>query len=181
MSWIHARRWQLAAVVVMLAVIVAGKQFYRGASAGELGWILAPTAALVSVVSGASFVYEAGAGWVDRGAMFVIAPACAGVNFALAAFLALTVGWLGAMRTPAATAARLAGAAALAYAATLVVNTLRIVIAIALHHGAIDLGGLDRAEIHRFEGIAIYLGGLCALYALAGTLSTRRPHAATAR
>jgi exosortase K len=158
--------WQLAALAVAAAVIVAGKQYYRSASAGELGWILAPTARLVSAVSGGHFVYEAGVGWVDRAATFIIAPACAGVNFAMAAFLALTVGWLGGMRSGRATVARLAAAAALAYGATLVVNTSRIALAIALHKGTIDLGELDRAEVHRVEGIAVYLGGLCALYAL---------------
>jgi len=176
-TWLRARRWQLVALVVACAAIVAAKQYYRAASAAELGWILAPTARLVSAVSGTHFVYEAGIGWVDREATFIIAPACAGVNFAIAGFLALTLGWLGGMTGARAVLARLAGAAVLAYAATLIVNTLRIVIAIALHRGTIDLGGLDRAEVHRFEGIVVYLAGLCALYALAGALSPRSRHA----
>jgi exosortase K len=171
-----AHRWQIAALAVALAVIVAGKQHYRTASPGELGWILAPTARMVSAVSGGNFVYEAGVGWVDRAATFIIAPSCAGVNFALAAFLALTLGSLAGMRTGRAAAARLAAAAALAYGATLIVNTLRIALAIALHRGTIDLGGLDRAEVHRVEGILVYLCGLCALYALAGVFE-RRSHA----
>lgn len=177
MSWLAARRWQLVGIAVALGVVVVGKQYYRGASAGELGWILAPTARLVSAVSGTRFVYEAGIGWVDRGATFIIAPACAGVNFALAGFLALVLGWLGGMRGARSLVARLVGAAALAYAATLVVNTLRIVIAIALHRGTIDVGGLDHAEVHRFEGIVVYLAGLCALYALAGRIAPRSRHA----
>jgi exosortase K len=170
------RRWQLAGALAAIAVVVVAKQAYRGASAGELGWILAPTARLVSAVSGTRFVYEAGLGWVDRGATFIIAPACAGVNFTIAGFLALALGWLGGMRSARTVAARLAGAAALAYAATLVVNTLRIVVAIALHRGTIDVGGLDHAEVHRFEGIVVYLAGLCALYALAGAIAPRRAH-----
>jgi exosortase K len=171
-------RWQLLAVVIAAAVVVGGKQLYRDASADALGWILAPTARLVSLATGTHFVYEAGAGWIDRAATFVIAPACAGVNFALAAFLALTLGWLAGMCTLRATAARLAGAAALAYAATLAVNTLRIVVALALHRGAIDLGTLDRAVVHRAEGIIVYLCGLCALYALARALDRKgNPHA----
>jgi exosortase K len=170
-----ARRhgWQLVALAVVLAVVVAGKQLYRAASAEELAWILAPTARLVSIATGTHFVHEAGAGWIDRDATFVIAPACAGVHFALAAFLALTLGWLSGMRTLRATAARLAGAAALAYVATIAVNTLRIIVALALHSGAIDLGGLDRGEVHRAEGILVYLCGLCALYALARALDRK--------
>jgi hypothetical protein len=73
---------------------------------------------------------------------------------------------------------RLAAAAALAYAATLVVNTTRIVIAIAMHRGTIDLvatdTAADRAELHRIEGIVVYLGGLVALYALARSLDGRK-------
>ncbi len=176
-AWLRAQRWPVAGLVVALLVVVIGKQAYRSASAAELGWILAPTARLVSAVSGTDFVYEAGIGWVDLGVTFIIAPACAGVNFAIAGFLALTLGWLGGMRSARSVAVRLAGAAALAYVATLVVNTVRIVIAIALHLGTIDLGGLDRAEVHRFEGIVVYLAGLCALYALAGSLLSRSSHA----
>ena len=54
-------------------------------------------------------------------------------------------------------------AAALAYVATLVVNTPRIAIAIHMH--TMDLA--HREELHRLEGTIVYLGGLCALYALA--------------
>jgi exosortase K len=172
---LRTHRWQIAALVVALAVVVAGKQYYRQASAGELRWILAPTARLVGAVSGGDFVYEAGAGWIDRDISFLIAPACAGLHFALAAFLALALGVGSAIRTARGAAVRLATCAALAYAATLVVNTARIAIAIAMHRGTIDTGGLDRGELHRIEGIVVYLGGLCALYALARALSRARP------
>jgi exosortase K len=178
--FVRAHRWQLAALLVTAAVIAGGKHGYREASAGQLAWILAPTARLVSSLTGTHFAYEAGAGWIDRGATFVIAPACAGVNFAIAAFLAVTLGWLAGMQTLRGTAARLAGAAALAYLATLVVNTLRIVLALALHRGTIDLGDLDRAEVHRAEGILVYLCGLCALYALARGRDRKGNHHAVA-
>ena len=174
-------RWQIAAVIVALAVVVAGKQYYRHASAGELGWILSPTARMVGAVSGGDFAYEAGAGWIDRGLRFAIVPACAGLHFALAAFLALALGGLGAMRTPRSAAGRLAIAAVMAYAATLVVNTTRIAIAIAMHRGTIDVGGFDHGEVHRIEGVVVYLGGLCALYAAARAVHARRERHALAR
>jgi exosortase K len=171
-------RWRAIALAVALLVVGAGKHFYRDASAGELGWILGPTSAMVSLVSGADFVHEAGAGWVSREASFIIAPACAGVNFALAAFLALSLGWLPGMLGWRGAAARLGLAAAAAYAATLLVNTARIALAVELHRGAIDLGGLDAGELHRIEGIVVYLGGLTALYAVARALAARsRDHA----
>ena len=165
-------------------VVVVGKQLYRDASAAELRWILAPTAQLVSWLSGGDFVYEHGPGWVDREVGFVIAPSCAGVNFALAAFLALAVGGLAGMTTGRRTALRVAVAATVAYLATLVFNMTRIAITIAMHRGTIDVGGLDRGELHRIEGIVVYLGGLCALYAVARAmdrnsgLQARRHHVA---
>lgn len=165
--------WKLAGVAITLAVIVAGKSYYRDATAADLTWILAPTAQLVSWTSGGNFVYEAGPGWVDPNIRFIIAPPCAGVNFALAAFLALALGGVMTMTSLRTTAARLAFAAALAYVATLVVNTLRITVAIAMHRGDIDIGGLDRAEAHRIEGIVVYLCGLIVLFALAKGYQTK--------
>jgi len=170
------RAWQIASVVVVLAVVIAGKQYYRGATAADLRWILAPTAKLVSWTSGGHFVYEAGPGWVDPNIRFVIAPACAGVNFALAAFLSLSLGGLRRMTTLRIVSLHLAAAAGLAYVATLVINTTRITIAIAMHRGSLDIGGLDRAEAHRIEGTVVYLAGLIALYALARMLTNRTSH-----
>jgi exosortase K len=163
-SFLREQRWRIAAVVVALAVVVAGKQFYRDASAGELRWILAPTAQLVSWVTRHDFVYEAGQGWMNTDVMFVIAPACAGLNFALAAYLALVLGGVAGMTTWRETAKRLGFAALLAFAATLVVNTIRIAIAVDMH----------RADLHRIEGIVVYLAGLCGLYALARALDGKR-------
>ena len=176
-SFVARHRWRIAGFAVVLAIVIAGKQYYRGATAGELRWVLAPTAQLVSWTSGGNFVYEAGPGWVDPHIRFIIAPPCAGVNFALAAFLALSLGGLMTMSSLRTTAVRIGIAAALAYVATLVVNTLRITIAIAMHRGSLDTGGLDRAEAHEIEGIVVYLAGLIALYALARVLTQRSAHA----
>ena len=177
--------WRAAALLVAGLVLVAGKQAYRDASASDLSFLLAPTAELVSLVCGTDFVHEAGTGWVSRELMFIIAPACAGVNFALAAFLALTLGWLGTIRTGRDLAARLLAASVLTYAAALVVNTVRITIAIALHRGALPDGGLTPDDVHRIEGVLIYAGGLCAFYRLArggrgGRGRERAEHAAAA-
>ena len=163
----HARASRGVAVVLALAVVVVGKQLYRDAEAADLAWILAPTARFVSWLTGGHFVYEP-AGWADHDIGFVIAAPCAGVNFALAAFLALVLGGLAGMTTARTTALRLVACAALAYAATLAINTLRIAIAVAMHRGHIT-------GLHEAEGIFVYLVGLCALYALA-----RRFHARTA-
>ncbi len=166
-------RWRAAGLIAVALVVCAGKSYYRHASANELSWILTPTARLVSLASGAHFGFEPGVGWVSHDAQFIIEPGCAGVNFLLAAFLALALAWLPGMRSAGSTARRLAGALALAFAATLIVNTIRLVFAIALHHGALDTGALDPAQVHRVEGIAVYLGGLCLLYAFARAVDRR--------
>ena len=167
------RRFQIAAVGCVLAILYLGKHSYSAASARDLDWILAPTAHLVSFVGGHHFVYEAGAGWVDRDVTFIIAPACAGVNFMLAAFLALTLGWLGSLQTWRGTGRCLVLAAGIAYVATIIINTVRIIIAIAMHRGTIDVSSFDHAEAHRVEGIVVYLGGLCMLYGVARAVDTR--------
>ena len=158
-------RAQLAALAVAIAVVCIGKHVYRDASAGELRAFLAPTAKVVSLATGSNFVYESGQGWIDRDVGIIIEPACAGVNFALAAFCTLVLGWLAMMTTWRVAATRLALALGVAYVATIVVNTIRIIIAIRLH-GA-NLRGIDPGDVHQVEGIVVYLGGLCALYATA--------------
>jgi len=157
------RHWRITGALAALAIVCAGKQYYRDATAGELGWLIAPVARMTGWVTGHHFGYVTDVGWVSRGAAFVIAPVCAGLNFALAAFLALAIVWLPAMRSAGAVVARLAAAAGVAYLATLAVNTVRIALAVELHLGP---------TAHELLGIAVYLGGLCALVALA-----RRRHA----
>ena len=131
MSWLRTHRWRVAAVVITLAAVIAGKQFYRTASAEDLRFLLAPTARLVSWFTGGDFVYEFGAGYADYKIGFIIAPPCAGMNFALAAFVTLVFGGLGAITGPRALAVRLAFAAVSTYLATILVNTIRISIAVA--------------------------------------------------
>ncbi len=164
------KRTQVAALAVAALVVVAGKEFYRTASAADLRWILAPTAHVATWLGCGHFTFDAQLGYVDRDLGFAIAPPCAGLHFALAAFVALVLCWLGAMRDGRSLVRHLAAAAVLAYVATFVINTVRIVIAIRMHR--MDLLPGNREELHRLEGIVIYLGGLCALYALA-----RRHHA----
>jgi exosortase K len=161
-------RWQIAALTVAGAVVVAGKTFYRSASPDELQWLLAPIAKLPGLVTGARFEYDSAAGWVARDARFVIAPACAGLNFALAAFVTLVVAALRAMRGPLGAVVSLLGAAALSVAATVAVDTARIALAMVTH---------ATGDAHQALGVAVYLGALCALYASA---RRRQVHAVTA-
>jgi exosortase K len=151
------KRWQVIALLAAAAVIVAGKELYRTASPAELRWLLAPTAHAVTALGFGHFAFDAQLGYVDPARSFAIAPACAGLHFALAAFLALVIGGLAGMRDARSTAVRLVAALAIAYAATIVVNTTRIAIALVMR----------RPDLHEMEGTLVYLGGLVAIYALA--------------
>jgi hypothetical protein len=58
--------------------------------------------------------------------------------------------------------------------ATLVINTIRIAIAIRMH-----VANASSSDLHRLEGIIVYLGGLCALYAAAKAIDERIHREAT--
>ncbi|MBI1762099.1 MAG: exosortase K [Acidobacteria bacterium] len=159
-------KW-LAQCLVVLGCGYALKRYYSSASADQLRWILAPTTALVELVSGVSFEFEAHAGYLSRERGFLIANSCAGVNFLLTAFLLLAFGRL--LRNGARALAWhfIPAAALVAYLVTLLANATRIAIALQLQHAASGLGGLgglNPAQVHRFEGIVIYFGFLLGLF-----------------
>jgi exosortase K len=179
-TFVREQRWRIAAVVITAAAVIAGKQFYRTASVDDLRFLLAPTARLVGWLTGGHFAYESGAGYADYKIGFIIAPPCAGMNFALAAFVTLVFGGLGAITGPRALASRLAIAAVATYLATIVVNTVRISIAVAMHRGQLHVGHLDRAEAHRLEGILVYFGGLLLLFTLVRAIESKNHKASFA-
>jgi exosortase K len=149
-----------AVVVVALAAAYGLKRHYSVATADELDWMLAPTAAMVEVVVGSDFEREAGVGYLSRERYFAIAKPCAGVNFLIVAFLAPVLAFVRGRRTVAGKLALLAGAAASAYLFALGVNTLRIAIAVELHPELAALGAAARERLHRIEGVVVYLAAL---------------------
>ncbi len=157
----------LAVFVVALAAAALLKRHYSVASPDDLRWILAPTTALVELVTGADFVFERGAGYLSTELRFLIAPSCAGVNFLIIAFAALVAGFVRPHRRLRDNAAILGLAAAAAYATTIVANTLRIAIAIPLHTQQVRWGWLDGDRLHVLAGVVVYLGTLLALFAAA--------------
>lgn len=172
-------RMKLIAVLLLgalgLGAVYSLKRFYSRATADELGWILAPTAALVGPLTGARFEPVRGEGYVSWHDRFVIAPACAGVNFLLTAFSGLMLLWLRPRRSPLANLALMLLSTLAAFAATLAANTLRISFALLLHREAFSFGPLTAARLHRLEGIAVYLIVLLVLFSLARRLSSGVP------
>ena len=125
-----------------------------------------PTAELVEVCTGVPFVKEAGVGYVNIEHRVVIAKSCAGVNFLIMAFcmVAFTlIGRAGAGGRPFLMAA---AALAAAYAATVIVNGARIMIA--LRHAGDGSGGgwLTPEQVDRLEGIVVYFVALTGLHRL---------------
>jgi exosortase K len=176
----RGERGGAAALALALLIAVALKAHYSTAPVDRLGWIMRPTAGLVELCTGLPFEREAGAGYANQEHRVVIAKPCAGVNFLIVAFcmLAFTlVGRAGAGRRP---FLMVAAALAAAYAATLVVNGVRITIALRHAGDAAGNGWLTPEQVHRLEGIVVYFAALTGLSCIARLIVRARVRPAVA-
>ena len=173
-DWLRHHAVQLTLGALALGVAGALKQHYSHASAEDLRWILAPTTWLTELVVQSEFAFQTGQGYLSREQSVLISPACAGVNFLIVAFLSLALGFgkrfQGERTRPRPMEEEwkrgflwFAVSLVSAVAATLVVNTLRISISIAIAHLATRFTGLTFHSVHRLLGIGIYLTGLMGL------------------
>ncbi len=160
------------ATLLMLTALAAYglKRHYSVASAEELAWILRPTAALVSAVTGHEFAGERHAGFVSRELSFVIAPSCAGVNFVIIALCMLMVSFVGAYRTWQGKMAHSFVSVVVAYLAAILVNALRIILAIGMRNRDDIPAWLSPSQLHRVEGVIVYVACLYALFFVAQRL-----------
>src|SRR5205823_4935398 len=101
---------------------------------------------------------------------FLIAPACAGVNFLITAFLMLAAGKLLRDRSQGRIWRFIPAAALIAYLATLVANAVRIVVALWLGRQP-EISGLNHNGLHRVEGISVYFGFLLLLFVVSEKMS----------
>ena len=155
------------AVLVVVALVAYGlKRHYADAGTDALSWILAPTAQLTGAVTGVAFAAVPGEGYFSAERMFLIEKACAGVNFMIAAFAMVAFALLHYARSLRESAAVVGVSLLASYVAAIVVNTVRIVIAMWLAAAPMTWTSLSAADIHRLEGIAVYFAGLLLLYAL---------------
>ncbi|HEX7334265.1 MAG TPA: exosortase K [Pyrinomonadaceae bacterium] len=164
-----------AQLSVVLLCALALKSYYSTATPDELRWILAPTTALVEVLSGRSFVFESYTGYMSSDHTFVIAVPCAGVNFLLTAFLMIGVRRLWRNRFQGVSWRFLPIAVLMAYAATLIANTARICIALEMQRRAVEVSWLTGNQLHRLEGIVVYFGFLLLLFMLIERLDSPKP------
>jgi exosortase K len=160
-----------AVVAAVLGSAWALKAFYSRADADALRWILAPTVQLVSMASGVAFELEPCTGYLSRDQLFLVAPACAGVNFLIVAFLSLC---LGLAHTCSGAGSRLAlvlGGAAAAYATTVLANATRITLALRLHEMGAAFGPVTPARLHAALGVAVYFVFLLVLFSAAARVT----------
>ena len=140
------------------------KRDYADTPVDRLGWILGPTARVVTVLTGTVFERKGGEGYFSSERMFVIEKACAGINFMIAAF-GMVAYVLGRRAASVASIGCVLGASAAAsYIAAVLVNALRISFALWLAGHPVPIAGVTAAQAHRVEGIVFYFGGLLLLY-----------------
>jgi exosortase K len=167
-------RIRIAQCLLVLICAFTLKLYYSTASADQLRWILAPTTALVELLSGASFEFESRAGYISRERGFLIANSCSGVNFLITAFLMLSMRKLLGDRSKNIGWGFIPTAAVIAYLVTLVANTARIYIALRLRQMPADAGWLSPDQLHRFEGVFIYFGFLLLLYLVSEKMGSEK-------
>ena len=168
------RALNLGCVALALAFAWCLKSFYSRAGFDELRWVLAPTARLVEWLTGAAFELEAGRGFLSRDRLFEIVPACAGINFMIAAFCSLACGLVHTQPTLRARLDLIAWSALAAYAATVVANATRIAIALRMRDARLAIGPLTPEQLHCAEGVAVYFVFLCGLFALGARVTGAR-------
>ena len=149
----------------MVALIAWGlKRHYADAPVDGLSWILAPTAWLVGAITGTPFTAVPREGYFSAERLFLIEKACAGINFMIAAFAMVAFALLHRVRSAREGAGVLGVSLVASYSAAVIVNTVRIVIAMWLADHPVTLSTLTAADVHRLEGIIVYFGGLALLY-----------------
>jgi exosortase K len=165
---------RIAQCIVVLVCAFTLKLYYSAAGANQLRWILAPTAALVELVSGASFEFESHAGYLSSDRSFLIASSCAGVNFLITAFLMLSLRKLVGDREPGISWRFIPTALMIAYLVTIVANTARITIALRMQKMPAEAGWLSPDQLHRLEGIFVYFGFLLLLFAISEKIDAEK-------
>jgi exosortase K len=163
-----------AQLVAVLLIAWVTKSYYSTASVNQLRWILAPTTFAVELLNGSRFEFESYAGYLSSDRSFVIAASCAGVNFLITAFLLLALRRIWKNGSTSWTFIPIAAAAA--YMATVLANTVRISTALQLRQMPLEMGGLSREQLHRVEGIVVYFGFLLLLFVISERFSDRALH-----
>jgi exosortase K len=150
------------------------KRHYALARADDLWWILSPVARLVGVMPRTSFALQPGEGYFSRDRLFLIEKSCAGINFMIAAFTMLMLALLHRVESRFSAARVLTVSLLASYSAAVLVNAVRIAIAMSVGAHPAALSAFSGADVHRAEGIVVYFGGLVLVYELVRRLDRGR-------
>lgn len=148
-----------AALVLLIALFL--KQYYSLATSDQLAWIIRPTAFLTQCLSGIVFSEEGSYGWVDPDNRYLIAPACAGVNFLIITWCMVSFWGILHWRSLPTLAGWLLVSGVMAFGSTLIANSLRIWASIHLYDADIYGDHLDQQTMHRLIGVSVYYLFLC--------------------
>lgn len=153
-------------------LITAGlKYFYSQAGCEALIWVLAPTARWAGALSGLSFSYLPDMGYVNEAHRFLIAASCSGLQFMIITIATLIFSLAHRMKTPWQRICLIGLSLLSAYFVTILVNGLRITLAIYLPAVIFQEntpgGWLTPDRLHTLIGIAVYFTALCLIYRMA--------------
>src|SRR5689334_4109505 len=125
------------------------------------------------MTTGATFTMQSGEGYFSRERLFLIEKSCAGINFMIAAFVMVAVALVHRARSGMRAAAVVAASLLASYLAAVLVNAVRIAIAMWLAAHPFASGTFSAADVHRLEGITVYFTGLVFLYEIVLRLDAR--------
>src|SRR5262245_10395543 len=128
------------AFVAAAFLAVAAKAAHAWSALDALAWMATPLQALVHVLTGLPFQYEAGYGYVNLAHRVVIARSCLGVNYLLAVFAVLVVSVVPAVAGAWRKLAVLVPLALVAWTCAVPINAVRIAVGLALQDSHVSLG-----------------------------------------
>ena len=158
---------KICMIVTTLLIAWGLKRHFAAARADDLWWILSPVARLVGLMTRTRFAFQPGEGYFSRDRLFLIEKSCAGINFMIAAFGMLMLALLHRVESRFSAARILSVSLLASYSAAVLVNAVRIAMAMWLAAHPAALSAFSAADIHRVEGITVYFGGLVLLYEVA--------------
>ena len=167
------RHWQTLSWWLMVsAIVLLLKHHYSIATAADLEWMFRPLSKLLEWYTGHAFYRDSNHEWMSGSADVRLVKACAGINFMLMSFMAYA--WTLRPGCCLAVAARswiakgavlLCAAIIAAWMTSLLANSLRIIVAMAVTS--------DGAGLHRLIGMLIYVPLLSLQLTLGGRRDNR--------
>lgn len=152
------------------AWILGIKYFYSQAGSDDLLWILTPTAWWVRTLGGLPFEYQSDLGYVNHALRFVIASSCSGVQFMMILGAMLIFSFVHRLKTHIGRIGWLFGSLSASYVITILVNSLRILLAIYLPPLFTEAGLWNRfmtpERLHSMIGVVVYFSALLVVYGM---------------